>query len=169
MKYYLGIDNGVSGSICLMQENGEVEFFIQTPVFYEQSYTRKKQNIGRIDRKILKEYLKPYCTEENTIFCVLERPLVNPGSRFFKTTMSAMRALEATLCIIEDFELPHMYCDSKNWQKDLLPSGIKGSPELKKASKDIATRLFPKYKELIKKQKDGDGLLIAEWSRRKQF
>ena len=41
-----------------------------------------------------------------------------------------------------------MYIDSKEWQKELLPSGCKGE-ELKTASRDIGCRLFPKYKDLI--------------------
>jgi len=48
----------------------------------------------------------------------------------------------------------------------LLPQGIKGD-ELKVASKDIGCRLFPEHTELIVKHKDADGILIAEYCRRK--
>lgn len=61
-----------------------------------------------------------------------------------------------------------MYCDSKHWQRILLPKGAKG-PELKKASMDIGCRLFPEHEKLIRKHKDADGLLIAEWARRENF
>ena len=49
-------------------------------------------------------------------------------------------------------------------QKDMLPKGCKGE-ELKKASLDIGNRLFPSFKTV--KHPDRDGLLIAEWARRK--
>ena len=40
-------------------------------------------------------------------------------------------------------------------------------PELKAASLDIGKRLFPLYAEVMEKQKDADGMLIAEFCRRK--
>jgi len=64
---------------------------------------------------------------------------------------------------LEDAQWPYEYIDSKEWQKVLLPKGIKGSDELKKASLDIGKRMFP----TLKIKKDADGLLIAEYLRRK--
>ncbi len=91
--------------------------------------------------------------------------MVNPTR--FKATTSALRALEATLCVIELLRYPYTYIDSKEWQRELLPSAIKGGPELKKASMQIGCRMFPKHKEKIIKQKDADGILLAEFCRRK--
>lgn len=162
MKYYLGIDNGTSGTIALVDGDGVVSFFMETPIKIEQSYTKTKKNISRIDVVKLMEVLSTY--KDLDILAVIERPLVNP--KMFVTTMSAMRALEATLCVLEHLKIGVRYEDSKSWQKDMLPSGVKGSPELKKASLDIASRLFPKWEDIIKKHGDGDALLIAEWSRR---
>ena len=93
----------------------------------------------------------------------LERPFTG---KFNKANVSAARALESTLIALERMELPFEYVDSKEWQKEMLPKGIKGTPELKKASLDIGCRLFPKHKEKIKKHGDADGLLIAEYYRR---
>jgi hypothetical protein len=62
--------------------------------------------------------------------------------------------------------LPYEYTDSKKWQTMLLPQGIKGSDELKKASFDIGCRMFPQHSDLIKRHKDADGILIAEYCRR---
>jgi len=166
-KLILGVDNGTSGTMALLTEEGEVLLFIETPKKIEQSYTKAKQNISRVDTVALREILSKYRSEEYRVVCVIERPLVNP--RLFKTTLSAMRALEATLCLIEEFGFSRMYCDSKQWQKVLLPAGLKGSEEQKKASMDIGIRLFPEHKELISKHKDADGLLIAEWARRAQL
>ena len=157
--YWMGIDNGVSGSIGVVDNEGNSWWF-KTPTKSEQSYTKTKQNITRIDVIKLTDILSPF--KEGKVF--LERPLVNP--KMFKATMSAIRALEATLNVIEVLQIPLEYVDSKEWQKDLLPSGMKGSSLLKKASKDIGIRLFPKFTEDITKHGDADGLLIAEHFKR---
>jgi hypothetical protein len=161
MKNYIGIDNGVSGSIGIL--TGDESYFFKIPTKSEQSYTKTKKNITRISVIEFTTLLKNLDVLENTCV-VIERPMVNPGR--FTATLSAMRALEATIIVLEQLQLPYLYLDSKEWQKSLLPSGIKGSPELKKASLDIGKRLFPHLGEEIQKQKDADGLLIAEYARR---
>jgi len=162
--YHIGIDNGTSGTIGIIGPHGSQ--FIKTPIKKEQSYTKKKAGISRILFHEFRRFLMDN-TEVNKRFAVLERPLINPG--MFKTSMSAMRTLEAEVLILESLKIPYMYCDSKEWQRELLPHGTKGSPELKKASMDIGCRLFPEHEVLIKKHKDADGILIAEWARRKNF
>jgi hypothetical protein len=165
-RTYLAIDNGVTGSIAVIYPNGESDFIL-TPVKKEQNYTKAKGNISRVKAPELYDYLsnvKHY--SDGNLFCFIERPMVNPTR--FKATVSALRALEATLIVIELLGIPHQYCDSKEWQRDLLPKGCK-KEELKVASKDIGCRLFPKHKELIVKHKDADALLIAEYARRKNL
>lgn len=160
-KIYIGIDNGVTGTIALIKEDETI--FFKTPVKKEQSYTKTKQNISRLDFMKLHELFSTYIAG-NKSFAVIERPGVNPAR--FKASISGVRCLEATIILLENMNIPFQYCDSKNWQKELLPAGIKGTPELKKASCDIGCRLFPEYEELISKHGDADALLIAEWSRR---
>jgi hypothetical protein len=93
----------------------------------------------------------------------VERPYVNPQG--FKASVSALRALEATLICIEFAGISYQYVDSRDWQKVMLPKGCKG-PELKSASMNLGCRLFPKFVDNIKHHKDADSLLIAEWARR---
>jgi len=128
------------------------------PVRKELSYTKEKKNITRIVVPKLKEWLRPYATQP--VLAVLERPLVNPLPKFFRTTMSAMRALEATLICLEELGIPQRYIDSREWQKALLPQGVTGDA-LKQAAVDIARRLFPSLET-----KDADSVLIAEHARR---
>jgi len=155
---YVGIDNGVTGSLAFLL-NGTTQF-LPTPVFKQQSYTKKKQQISRIDWTALVEILAPW--KPGRVF--LERPFVNPHG--FKATTSALRALEATLIAIETTGLSYQYVDSREWQKALLPAGIKGTADLKRASADIGCRLFPEHSDAIRKHRDADSLLIAEWARR---
>ena len=93
----------------------------------------------------------------------IERPMVNPMR--FAATLSAMRALEATVIFFEGRKIPYSYIDSKEWQKVMLPEGLKGSDELKEASDSICRRLFPDV-EVCKG--GGDSLLIAKYMRDKQ-
>lgn len=161
-KVFCGIDNGVSGTIGIIDETG-VEF-IKTPVKSEQNYTKKKGNITRVNVKELKTFIQDTLNfvNPNDVIVAIERPMVNPTR--FQATTSALRALEATLNCIEELELPYIYLDSKEWQKELLPKGVTGT-DLKKASLDIGARLFPQFKDF--KHEDRDGLLMAEFLRRK--
>lgn len=155
MKNYLGIDNGVTGSIGIILDNQY--FYFKTPVKKELSYTKTKQWLNRIDFDILKKDLSIL----NIHLAVIERPMVNPGR--FKATMSAMRALEATQIILEQLKIPYQWIDSKEWQKAMLPAGLE-KEELKEASLQIGKRLFPNIK--WDEFDDADGILIAEYARR---
>lgn len=160
-KLFIGIDNGVSGSIGWT--DGIVNGQIKTPVFKQQNYTKVKGNISRIDHCFLMNWLKDLTKDYSAIFIVIERPMVNPGR--FKATISAIRALESAQLILELLSLPYQFVDSKEWQKDMLQKGIKGGPELKKAGIQVAGRLFPN----IVCKPDADGILMAEWARRSNF
>lgn len=155
---YVGIDNGVTGSLALLLNS--TTQFMPVPVYKEQSYTKKKQQITRIDFPALLKILATWKPAR----AFIERPFVNPHG--FKATASALRALEATLIAVEQIGLSYQYVDSREWQKVMLPAGIKGTPDLKRASVDIGCRLFPQYADSIRKHKDADSLLIAEWARR---
>ena len=163
MKVYIGIDNGVTGSIAIY--DGVVSGLItfqKTPTIKQLSYTKKKQNISRLDAVTFDNIISRY--EGRDVFCAIERPMVNP--KMFKATMSAVRCLEATLTLLERRKIPYEYIDSKQWQSEMLPKGCKGRDQLKSASYDIGLRLFPSFKPIIDKLKDADGLLIMEWARR---
>lgn len=161
-KSYIGIDNGVTGSLAFV--SATYVCMVQTPVITQQNYTKARGMITRIDYKKLESILSEWSIIENPVMVVVERPYVNPEG--FKATASALRALEATLIAVEGLGFPYQYVDSRVWQRVMLPSGLKGSANLKSASKDIGLRLFPTMKDVIGKQKDSDSLLIAEWARR---
>jgi hypothetical protein len=158
----IGIDNGVSGTIGVIDVNEGNSQFLSMPTKSEQNYTKAKGNITRIDHDKLEEFLMQF--KGKNVFILLERPMVNPGR--FAATISAIRALESTLIIIEKLQFSYIYVDSKSWQKELLPIGSKGS-QLKDDSATIGKRLFPKHSDLIMKHADADGILIAEFGRRK--
>lgn len=160
-RFYIAFDNGVSGTIGIISSIGNTDFF-KTPSFTEQSFTKKKQNISRISHEELYDMLSGY--SNSTVKVGLENPMEN--STRFKASISGARAIESTLVVLERLGLPYEYVYSKDWQKVMLPRGVKGAADCKKASMQIACRLFPQHKELIEKHGDGDGLLIAEHLRR---
>lgn len=171
----IGIDNGTSGTISVLDKEGRCVLHCPTPAFIEQSYTKTEKRISRVDSNALRRLLASYMTvDSGGCFVIIERPMVNPGR--FAATISAVRALEATLITLERLEIPYRYVDSKEWQSAMLPKNIwktkltkKGKKQLvspgpkvlKKAACDIARRLYPQVKT-----KDADSLLMAVYERR---
>ena len=143
---YVGIDNGVTGSIALVYSDGKASFAVM-PVKTEQSYTKKKQNITRIVYSefcnCLEGCLSIANTEGMRVRMFVERPMVNP--KRFKSSASALRSLEATQIALEEVGVSYEFIDSKQWQRVMLPLGIKGATELKKASMQVGKRLFPDW------------------------
>ena len=162
-KTYIGIDNGVSGSIGIIPSSGVGARLINTPTFSVFNYTKEARKITRVDTVSLISFLSRDVLESP--FAIIERPMVNPAR--FQATQSALRALEATLIVLEGLNIPYQFMDSKEWQKSILPRGIKGSDVLKAASLDIGKRLFPQFAKQFKK--DADGILIAEYARRERL
>ena len=168
-KIYCGCDNGTTGTIACVGECGS--HFIETPIIKEQSYTKAKKIISRIDHLSLKQWfldIMGTAYKPSDIIVAIERPMINPMR--FQASVSAARSLESTLIAVEHLGFTRIYVDSRQWQKKLLPQGCKGK-ELKKASMDIGCRLYPggPTEQIIRKHKDADALLIAEWARREKL
>ena len=158
---YIGIDNGVSGTIGILTETSV--FYYPTPVKRCLNYTKSKQFLNRIDGDKFRDILEPVVSFYNErAMCFIERPMVNPTR--FKATISAIRALEATQTILESMKIPYEFLDSKEWQKAMLPCGLE-KQELKIASLEVGKRLFPSLN--WNEFDDADGILIAEYARRK--
>lgn len=160
MKTYIAVDNGVSGTIGIISDT-ETKFF-HTPVVKVQDYTKKKKLISRLDANAFKELFTGI--DPLNAFCLIERPMVNPTR--FAATESALRCHEAMLIVIELLGIPYQFCDSKEWQKELLPQGI-DKDDTKTMSLQVGNRLFPQFKDF--KHPDRDGILIAEYAKRKNL
>lgn len=164
MKIYIGIDNGTSGSLGIIK--GDQSVFCKIPSKNGQDYTKKKKNVTRINVVGLHDLFADHVfASQDGAMALIERPFVNP--KMFNASLSGVRAMEAIITFLEAHSIPFAWIDSKEWQSVLLPQGTKGTPELKKASMDIGCRLFPMHRALIEKHKDADGILIAEYCRRK--
>ena len=153
IRTYIGIDNGVTGGVTILSDEGVI-LHVKTPEKNCLNYTKAKAFINRIDFETMRAAL---VMAGNNSFCMIERPMVNPGR--FKASVSALRCVEATEILLEELQIPYQFLDSKEWQKALLPSGLQ-KEELKKAADSVAKRLFPKVNVV-----NADSLLIAQYCR----
>ena len=164
MKTIIGIDNGVSGGIAFLIPSA-VPSVHPTPVKEVFWYQKQARKLNRLDHVLFAGLLLRYVPSAFPVHVVIERPMVMPAR--FEATVSALRCYEATLVILEQV-LPQTSIetvDSRAWQKEMLPAGLKG-PQLKKASLQRGIELFPMCRDWIVRQGDADPLLIAEWARR---
>lgn len=160
-RYVIGNDNGVTGSIAVLEEDtGKLVLYKKVPVTKCLSYTKTAKWMNMIDVDAYVEMLEPYATDSRLF---MERPMVNPGR--WNATVSALCCWTAQRIALERLGKTHglryEYIDSKQWQKVMLPQGISGPAEQKAASLSVGQRMFPKQKF----SKDADGALIAEWAR----
>lgn len=161
--YYLGLDNGTSATgIAVVGREGSV-IFEKLPVKKEQSYTKEKHMITRIDVPKLRKLLLSWALPKERTLVLLEKPMINATR--FRPSISAARALEAVLIVMEEFDFSIRYVSSREWQEVMLPKGIVGHEELKKASYEVGQKLFPN----IKFKKDADSLLMAQWAKEKEL
>lgn len=156
-KVYIGLDNGVTGTIGIITPDDEQ--VLATPIKTQQDYTKKKQQISRLNYDLFHAILDmyPFC------FVGLERPMVNATR--FKASISGVRIFEAQLVAIEHLKIPYIVIDSKVWQKEFFPIGY-ASGQTKELSNQVGRRLFPKVTNPFK---DYDGLLIAKYLQLKQY
>lgn len=167
MIVYVGIDNGVSGTIGWITADGSQWCISRTITFQYKDHHKKKGAVNRINRagtaRFITEAARANKEKISSIRVFMERPFTG---RFVNTTILNQRAYEAYLIVFEDLGVPYRVIDSKTWQKELLP-GVKSSPRLKAASKSLAVQLFGlDVLDGLTKEHDCDGLLIAEWARR---
>lgn len=140
---YIGIDNGVSGTIGILDNEGNALYFGKTPV-------KKSRDKGaRLDWYKLESLLREYLPA----VCLIERPFTHP--KRWKASISAARCDEAEKCVLERLGIKYDTIDSRLWQKVLGSTG-----GLKYASLELGNDLYPQYKQ--HKHPDRDGLLIAK-------
>lgn len=134
----------------MLNENGEMTFF-RSPskrvLNYQQSADKYMNRIDVVD---LKEKLEQALNGEPA-FCLLERPFVNP--MMFSTSLISVRALEATLTVLELLKVGYSYCDSKEWQRRYLPAITKTVlPALPKTATDQEKAIRKKEQQKLNKE-----------------
>lgn len=158
-KVTIGIDNGVTGSIGIIGPDGT----IFEPMPTKQALAGKSGKVfKRIDHGKLDDILHAIdCTSGVQAHAYVERAFTG-SAMMINTSLLSARSHEAVLIVLEQAGIGYTVVDSKEWQKAIL-GNVKGSAELKAASRIRGEQLYPALvKEVIDKG-DADGLLIARY------
>ena len=165
---YLGIDNGVTGSIAAVDKDGVPLMFEKMPIKNVQNYQKTEVKfINRIDVVSTIDLIIG-CMKNNNeenVAAVIERPMVNP--KMFNSTMSGIRAWEAIM-VVFDLMIPkkisYSIVDSKNWQRYYFGKSFIGADQ-KRVSMERGIAKFPSFEDSIRKHKDADSLFMADFCR----
>lgn len=150
-KYFVAGDNGITGSWCVLDKEGNILLLEKTPV--------KKTDKGkRIDCPKLIEMLSPY--SKNAV-AVLERPMIFPHR--FKSSISAAKSHESCCIALEMCSIPYEIIDSRRWQNVLFAEKKWKKMSTKQASRQLGEEMYPEVKD--SKLKDFDALLMAYWEK----
>jgi hypothetical protein len=157
-QHIVGIDNGATGSIAVITDRHNLTTFCPTACVLTMSPGKSGKKLSRLDRRWLRDLLTPLTADQVKVF--IERPFTGQAMMVMQT-IAAARFFEATICTLEDLEIGYEVVDSRTWQKATFGSQVTGSANLKLASLQKASQLWPKYADLFAKQGDGDSALIA--------
>ena len=164
MRIFCAIDNGCTGTIGAVTEDGSWASFMPVPTYKSLDYNRSKpRHTTHVDYDKLHGLLSSL-GKQGDLRLVTERPMKNP--RLFTATVSGVRAHEILLAVTRSLGVDiEETMDSRNWQTAMCGPFEKGKS--KEASVAAGCELFPEHSPLIRKHGDADGLLMAEFFRRR--
>ena len=152
----IGIDPGISGSMCFF-ENGKILEVIEMPTMTDGKKNKRQVNGAQIYNEIFKRINS---NEKQNIRVVIEQVSAMPGqgvtSMFnFGQTFGAIKGICAAL------ELPIFFVRPSKWKKhfELINSS-------KDSSRTKVIEMYPKLSNQLAKKKDvnkSDAILIARF------
>ncbi len=151
----IGIDPGISGSICFF-EDGKILEVIEMPVMSEGKKNKKQVN----GAQIYNEFLKRITSKDDEIRVVIEQVSAMPGQGV--TSMFNFGQSYGILKgICSAMQLPMFFVRPAKWKKyfNLINSQ-------KDASRTRAIEIFPYFSTQLSKKKDSnkaDAILIASF------
>ena len=151
----IGIDPGISGSICFF-EDGKILEVIEMPVMTEGKKNKKQVN----GAQIYNEFLKRINNKDDEIRVVIEQVSAMPGQGV--TSMFNFGQSYGILKgICSAMQLPMFFVRPAKWKKyfNLINSQ-------KDASRTRAIEIFPYFSTQLSKKKDSnkaDAILIASF------
>ena len=180
-KHYIGVDNGVTGSVAVLSEDGQLVSYAAVPTKKVLGYTKKMKFLRKIDVVGLEKLIEGL----PGAVVLLERPATNKNWSF-NSLESSIRADEAVNIVVERLGYSLHYVDSREWQKEMLP--VKTVPRAKKGASEEEKKKLRQARTRVKKQTkeaslnigrrlfpgaefkgDADSALMAEWARRKNL
>ena len=151
----IGIDPGISGSICFF-EDGKILEVIEMPVMTEGKKNKKQIN----GAQIYNEFLKRINNKDNEIRVVIEQVSAMPGQGV-TSMFNFGQSFGILKGICSAMQLPMFFVRPARWKKyfNLINSQ-------KDASRTRAIEIFPYFSTQLSKKKDSnkaDAILIASF------
>jgi crossover junction endodeoxyribonuclease RuvC len=151
----IGIDPGISGSICFF-EDGKIIEVIEMPVMTEGKKNKKQVN----GAQIYNEFLKRINKKEDEIRVVIEQVSAMPGQGV-TSMFNFGQSFGILKGICSAMQLPMFFVRPAKWKKyfNLINSQ-------KDASRTRAIEIFPYFSTQLSKKKDSnkaDAILIASF------
>ena len=152
----IGIDPGISGSICFY-ENGKILEVLEMPTMTDGKKNKKQVNGAQIYNEILKRINK---TEKQTIRVIIEQVSAMPGQGV-TSMFNFGQSFGILKGICSAMQLPMFFVRPAKWKKyfNLINSQ-------KDASRTRAIEIFPYFSTQLSKKKDSnkaDAILIASF------
>ena len=151
----IGIDPGISGSICFF-EDGKILEVIEMPVMTEGKKNKKQVN----GAQIYNEFLKRINRKDDEIRVVIEQVSAMPGQGV-TSMFNFGQSFGILKGICSAMQLPMFFVRPAKWKKyfNLINSQ-------KDASRTRAIEIFPYFSTQLSKKKDSnkaDAILIASF------
>ena len=151
----IGIDPGISGSICFF-EDGKIIEVIEMPVMTEGKKNKKQVN----GAQIYNEFLKRINKKDDEIRVVIEQVSAMPGQGV-TSMFNFGQSFGILKGICSAMQLPMFFVRPAKWKKyfNLINSQ-------KDASRTRAIEIFPYFSTQLSKKKDSnkaDAILIASF------
>ena len=151
----IGIDPGISGSICFF-EDGKILEVIEMPVMTEGKKNKKQVN----GAQIYNEFLKRINEKDDQIRVVIEQVSAMPGQGV-TSMFNFGQSFGILKGICSAMQLPMFFVRPAKWKKyfNLINSQ-------KDASRTRAIEIFPYFSTQLSKKKDSnkaDAILIASF------
>ena len=151
----IGIDPGISGSICFF-EDGKILEVIEMPIMVEGKKNKKQVN----GAQIYNEFSKRINNKENEIRVVIEQVSAMPGQGV-TSMFNFGQSFGILKGICSAMRLPMFFVRPARWKKyfNLINSQ-------KDASRTRAIEIFPYFSTQLSKKKDSnkaDAILIASF------
>ena len=152
----IGIDPGISGSICFFQE-GEIKDVINMPTMIEGKKNKKQVNGAQIFNEISKRIIQ---IDKKNIRVIIEQVSAMPGQGV-TSMFNFGQSFGILKGICSAMQLPMYFVRPAKWKKyfNLINSE-------KDASRTKAIEIFPYFSANLSKKKDcnkADAILIASF------
>jgi crossover junction endodeoxyribonuclease RuvC len=152
----IGIDPGISGSICFF-ENGKIIDVVEMPTMTEGKKNKRQVNGAQVYNEILKRINN---SEKNNVRVVIEQVSAMPGQGV-TSMFNFGQSFGILKGICSAMQLPLYFVRPAKWKKYF---GLINSE--KDASRTKAIEMFPYYSSYLSKKKDSnkaDAILIASF------